>query len=245
MAVLRWGTATAVGPVRAANEDSLLAGRPVFVVADGMGGHAAGQDASRIAVEVFGRFTGERVTGTEPVLAAVGQANAAILAAAAGDGSRTGMGTTVVGLALVEESGVERWLAFNVGDSRIYRLEQGVLEQLSVDHSVVQELIDAGVVTEAERGSHPRSHMVTRVLGTEPAPVADSWLLTPVPGERFLLCSDGLTGDLSDERLESLLGVAEEPGEVARLLVAAALTAGARDNVTVVVVEVLDETHPA
>jgi len=182
-----------VGLVRSHNEDSVSfvvppervgtpTGGSLLLVADGMGGHAAGEFASGLAVAEF-----ERLTDTEAgeltmygVLDLVRQANEAILAEALADGTRTGMGTTLIGLALVRDSGTRRWLVFCVGDSRAYRFADGQLEQLSTDHTEVQELIDAGVVEPANRHRHPRSHILTRALGTDPGPVADCRLLDPV-----------------------------------------------------------------
>jgi PPM family protein phosphatase len=233
-----WGGASDAGSVRAHNEDSMLCDRPIFAVADGMGGGPAGEQASAIAVAALRRCAGVTAIRTEAVLAAVNRANDEILGAAEREVAHRGMGTTVVGLALVTDGDVEHWLAFNVGDSRLYRLAGSVFEQISVDHSEVQELIAAGMLAPEDRASHPQAHVITRVLGTAPAPEADCWLLYPVPGERFLLCSDGLIGELSDERIHALLGSAGTPENIARLLVDEAVRAGAADNVTAVVVEV-------
>jgi protein phosphatase len=210
----------------------------VFVVADGMGGRAAGDEASRLAAAEFARLaTGDGLTADE-VLDTVSRANDAILAASRAEPGRAGMGTTVVGLVLVEESGDQRWFAVNVGDSRLYRWAAGELEQLTTDHSEIQELVDAGVVSAAQRTSHPRRNVVTRALGTLPAPAPDCWLLHPVPGERFVLCSDGLTGHLDDAQISAHLAGQASPDGAASSLVAAAVEAGGNDNVTVVVVDV-------
>ncbi len=225
---LRWGAATDIGRVRQNNEDSLVAEAPVFVVADGMGGRARGDEASRLAAAEFGRLAGGDGPTTDAVLGAVTRANDAILAAARSTESGAGMGTTLVGLVLVEESGDQRWCAVNIGDSRLYRWASGELEQLTVDHSEVQELVDAGILGEAQRAAHPRRNVVTRALGTVPAPVADCWLLHPVPGERFLLCSDGLTGHLDDTQIGAYLASDLSPDGAARRLVAAAVEAGGR-----------------
>ncbi|MFC7482845.1 PP2C family protein-serine/threonine phosphatase [Luedemannella flava] len=237
------GAATDVGRVRHNNEDSLVAEPPVFAVADGMGGRARGDEASRLAAEAFARLAGDDGPTTEAVLDAVTRANDAILAASRTAGSGNGMGTTLVGLVLVEETGGQRWCAVNIGDSRLYRWAGGQLEQLTVDHSEIQELVDAGIVGEAQRSVHPRRNVVTRALGTLPAPVADCWLLHPVPGERFVLCSDGLTGHLDDAEIGEFLAGEATPDGAANRLVAAAVEAGGRDNVTVVVVDVDGTAH--
>jgi protein phosphatase len=242
MIALRWGGATDVGCERDENEDSLFAEPPLFLVADGMGGHAAGAVASRLAVEVLGRLATAPTTDSRSVLTAVADANEAILAAARQESRWAGMGTTLVGLALVADLDQEYWLAFNVGDSRLYRWADGVLEQLTVDHSEVQERIDAGEISAAEGRTAAGRNVLTRALGTQPAPLADCWLLSPGPGERFLLCSDGLSTELTDAHIRSALAAAEPPDVLARRLVADALHEGGRDNVTVVVVDVVDST---
>lgn len=243
MVELRWATATDRGRVRAENEDSCLAVPPVFLVADGMGGRAGGAEASRIAVAAFDRFRDGDPPGADEVLSAVADANSAILAAAVEPGYE-GMGTTLVGLALVAEGDATCWLAFNVGDSRLYRLgpaergTAGTLEQVSIDHSEVQELIGAGLIGADQRRGHPRGHLITRALGIRRRAQVDTWVLSHQPGDRFLLCSDGLSDEVPDEEIARLLAAGPEPVEAADLLVQAAVEAGGRDNVTVVVVEV-------
>jgi protein phosphatase len=237
MITLTWGSATDAGRVRLHNEDALLAEAPVFLVADGMGGHAAGDQASALAVAEFAKLAGARITRSD-VLATIDGANTAILDGVRADESRAGMGTTLAGLALIADGGQDLWLAFNVGDSRIYRLAGSELERISTDHSQVQALVDAGQITEEQRRGHPLGNVVTRVLGMDPPPVVDCWLLWPVAGERFLLCSDGLTGEIPDEQLRALLGQGAAE-ETAALLIRSALSAGAQDNVTAVVVDVL------
>jgi protein phosphatase len=214
----------------------------VFVVADGMGGHAAGEVASGLVAAEFERLAGEAPVTTDAVLETITRANAAILAEAVRSGDYRGMGTTVVGLALVTDGGAERWLAFNVGDSRLYRAYDGVLERVSVDHSEVQELLDAGKITVAQSRIHPRRNIITRALGSDPAPPADSWLLEPVRGERFLLCSDGLSNELDDEEIFAVLSAPGCAEALAARLVDEAVAAGGRDNVTAIVVDVVSVT---
>jgi protein phosphatase len=230
---LEWGSATTAGAVRPANEDSLLALPTLFVVADGMGGHAAGECASHLAVAEFERLAGASLTMYD-VLDGVRAANEAILASAREDPSRAGMGTTLVGLAIVPDG----WLVFHVGDSRAYRLADGRLEQLTTDHTEVQELIEAGVVDPEQRHRHPRSHILTRALGTDPGPQADCQLVPLVPGERFLLCSDGLSTELPDDQIADLLA-GDSPAEAAQRLADAAVEAGGHDNVTTIVIDVV------
>jgi protein phosphatase len=233
-----WGGVTDVGSVRAINEDTMLTERPIFAVADGMGGVPAGGQASEIAIAELRRCAGTASTTTESVLDAVYRANQAILNAARADTAKSGMGTTVVGLALVEDGSGEQWLAFNVGDSRLYRLAGSSFEQITVDHSEVEELVAEGIIAAAERAGHPRAHVITRTLGSTPPPDADCWLMHPVAGERFLLCSDGLTGRLAHDEIHRVMAAGEAPEQTAQLLVDAAIRAGSDDNVTAVVVEI-------
>ncbi len=237
MVTLEWGSATTAGAVRPANEDSLLALPSLFVVADGMGGHAAGECASGLAVASFERLGTAPLTMYE-ILDGVRAANDAILTAAREDPTRAGMGTTLVGLAVVRDGERDAWLVFHVGDSRAYRWADGRLDQLTTDHTEVQELIDAGVVEPEQRHRHPRSHILTRALGTDPGPQADCQLVPLVPGERFLLCSDGLSTELPDDRIADLLP-GGTPTEAAERLADAAVEAGGHDNVTTVVIDVV------
>jgi serine/threonine protein phosphatase PrpC len=243
---LHHGAATDVGLVRTANEDSFLAAPPVFVVADGMGGHESGDVASAIVVEEFGRLADEGYDarrGAEVVAATLGTCQDRI--AELGDehrkhGSRRfHAGTTAVVALLVEDHEGPKWLLANLGDSRVYRYADGVLEQVSVDHSLVQELVDAGTITADEAAIHPERHVITRALGGPDRAEADYFLL-PLPSvERLLLCSDGVTGMIGDDVLAEILGRAADPRDAADDLVAAAVRAGGRDNATAVVVDVV------
>jgi protein phosphatase len=227
-----YGAATSVGRVRQVNEDSYLAVPPLFVVADGMGGHGAGNVASRMAIEEMTACVALRPLFAEAVLTALEHANAHIIER--DEANR--MGTTVAGVAALETVSGEHLMVFNIGDSRVYRLAGGRLEQLTVDHSQVQELVVAGVITREQARTHPRRNVVTRALGSD-AGHPDHWLLPVISGERYLICSDGLTGELSDQAITPLL-TAGTPQQAAEALVAAANDAGGRDNVTAVVFEV-------
>jgi protein phosphatase len=220
--VVRVGAATDVGRVRGHNEDNLLADRTVFAVADGMGGHAAGEVASGIAVDTLRGLAEAPVRRREDLVEALSLANRRILESVARHPEQSGMGTTATGLAVVNAGGSDHWAVFNVGDSRVYRYVDGLLRLVTVDHSEVRELIDAGLITEAEAARHPLRNVVTRSLGSDPAPTPDVWVFPPHPGERFVICSDGLSGELALERIAEL--------------VAAAVEAGGRDNVSVIVV---------
>ena len=191
-----WGAATDVGAVRDHNEDAVLADPPVFAVADGMGGHAAGEVASALALEQLSALRGRAELGDEDVRAAIGAANEAILSWSAEHPETAGMGTTVTGACLAGADGAPHWLVFNVGDSRVYRFADGILSQVTTDHSEVQELVDAGQLTADQAEHYIRRNVVTRSLGSEPAPAADIFPLQVGAGESFLICSDGLTNEV-------------------------------------------------
>ena len=235
LAGLSWGAATDVGLVREQNEDALWAAEGLFAVADGMGGRLAGEVASALAIQVLGDCARRGIGSTLEVIQAVTAANRAIVEAGAQSGARRGMATTVTGLSLVAP---RRWAVFNVGDSRAYRWADQRLSQLTVDHSAVQEMVAAGLLAADEARTHPRRNVVTRALGSLPSPDVDVWELPVTPGERFLLCSDGLTTELPDDEIADALAAEPEPQAAAGELVARALRAGGRDNVTVVVVDV-------
>ncbi len=227
------GAATSVGRVRQVNEDSFLAVPPLFVVADGMGGHGGGDVASRIAIEEMGACVALRPLFPEAVLMALEHANRHIIER--DEANR--MGTTATGLAGIETAGGDHLMVFNIGDSRVYRLADGRLEQLTVDHSEVQELVLAGVITREQARTHPRRNVVTRALGSDAGLHPDHWLLPAVGGDRYLICSDGLFSELPDDIIAPLLAVGDAQ-HAAQTLVAAAIDAGGRDNVTAVVVDI-------
>lgn len=233
-----WGAATDRGRRRILNEDAFLAAAPVFVVADGMGGHEAGEVASACVVDVLrDRLAGQAVT-PELVHAAIEEAHREVQRIEAEPGR--GAGTTVSGVVLAEVAGEPYWIVVNLGDSRTYRLAGGDLEQISVDHSEVQELIEAGAVTRSEAAYHPRRHVVTRAIGAAGEIDVDYWLLPVGRDDRILVCSDGLTGELPDDVVTATLLAEQDPQAAADRLVADAVRAGGRDNVTVVVVDVRD-----
>jgi protein phosphatase len=222
---------------RAHNEDRAWAGRAVFVVADGMGGHAAGEVASGIAAQALAELDEHPVLHPRDVIAQVEEANRRILQSAARHPEQTGMGTTVAGLAVVRTGGTPHWAVFNIGDSRVYRLLDGELRQVTVDHSEVWELVQRGELTPEQAQHHPGRNIVTRILGRDPMGQLDTWVFPPYAGERFLLCSDGLSNELSREQLEQVLTSVADPQEAVEELVRLAVEAGARDNVTAIVVE--------
>ncbi|HWG73445.1 MAG TPA: Stp1/IreP family PP2C-type Ser/Thr phosphatase [Acidimicrobiales bacterium] len=242
---LRAGAATDIGLVRATNQDQLLVAFPLFAVADGMGGHAAGEVASRVAVEALGAAFGELAAPTpEGLGAAARAANRAVWDHAQTEPELRGMGTTLVAIALVEADGSEELAVANVGDSRAYRMHDSALEQITVDHSLVQELVDEGQLAEEEAAYHPQRHVLTRALGVDAAVTVDLMEVSPTPGDRFLLCSDGLVREVGDDQVASILRRFSDPDDSARELVAQAKHNGGNDNITVVVVDVVADEEP-
>ncbi len=210
-----------------------------------MGGHDGGDVASRIVVEEFERLAddgydptrgGDQVAET---LAAcqrrINEYGAGQLAA----GQARGYAGTTVAAALLVDDGGPKWLLVNLGDSRVYRLKGALLEQVSVDHSLVQELVDAGTITSEDAAHHPERHVITRALGGPDPAHADYFLLPLGSVERLLLCSDGISGMIDDEAIRGVLVEAEDPRDAADRLVELALRAGGRDNATAVVVDVV------
>jgi protein phosphatase len=231
------GSATDTGLVRETNEDSVLDTRHLFAVADGMGGHAAGDVASGVAVAHLDRLATRNDLRPDDLVSALGSANDEILAVAAEHADRAGMGTTVAGLGVVRVGGSDHWIIFNVGDSRVYRFATDTLVRMTVDHSEVEEMVAAGRLGRDEARSHPRRNVVTRALGTDPAPSPDLWVFPPTPGERFLICSDGLPLELDEAEIAEVLRSEPSPQRAAKLLVDHAVAAGGHDNVTAVVVD--------
>jgi protein phosphatase len=233
---LSYGYGTDRGLRRELNEDSFIASDPVFAVADGMGGHEAGEIASGMCVRALAAMP-QLATGERSVTAAVLQQY--LLRADSSIREVTGAraGTTLTGAVVVEQMGMPYWLVVNIGDSRTYRLSQGHFAQVSVDHSEVQELVDAGEITPEQATVHPRRHVVTRALGTGEETEADYWLLPVEEGDRILVCSDGLTGELTDDHLFRILSTVAHPQDAVDALIQAALRNGGRDNVTVIVVD--------
>ena len=236
------------GAVRRINEDSYLVAAPLFVVADGMGGHAFGDRASQTAVAAFA----ESIEPGHPaqaqlVVDTIKAANEAVLGLA-GEADGALSGTTLTGVAFVDVGSTDNyhWMAFNVGDSRTYSWDGRSLTQLSIDHSAVQELVDLGQITQLEAERHPNRNVVTRALGADDIVDADVWLLPARARQTFLLCSDGLTKELDDDEIARIIVFHDSeqlretdglPISLAERLVSAAIAAGGSDNVTVVVVE--------
>ena len=233
---LSYGYGTDRGLRRELNEDSYLASDPVFAVADGMGGHEAGEVASGMCIRALAGIP-QLATGERSITAAVLQQYLLRADYSIREATGARAGTTLTGAVVVEQMGLPYWLVMNIGDSRTYRLSQGRFEQISVDHSEVQELVDAGEITAEQATVHPRRHVVTRALGTGDETEADYWLLPVEEGDRVLVCSDGLTGEVGDEDILRILSTEGHPQEAADALIQAALRNGGSDNITVIVVD--------
>ena len=236
--VIAWGAATDTGRRRDHNEDSLIAESPMFAVADGMGGHSAGDVASAAVVARLAEAVVTDFTEPEAIEYALHEATVDIGEAA--DEKSLGVGTTVTGAALTMQEGDPFWTVFNVGDSRVYAFEQNELHQVTTDHSVVQELVAAGLIRAEDAESHPESNVITRAVGFNAEPRTDFWVVPVRKGLRLLLCSDGLTKEIDDERIRLHLAAGLTPMETAQALVDAALASGGRDNVTTIVVDVVE-----
>jgi PPM family protein phosphatase len=232
---LSHGAASHVGLVRRQNEDSFVAGGGIYAVCDGMGGASAGEVASETACRILMGMepepTKERLTAT------VAEANRAIYARSVVDPALAGMGTTLTA-AVRSGDGV---MVAHVGDSRAYLLRDGTLTQITDDHSLVGEMVRRGQLTAAQAAVHPHRSVITRALGTEGEVRPDIFSVDLEPGDRLLICSDGLSGMVAEEDIVALLGGDDDPQAVAESLVAAALKGGGEDNVTVVVIAAVED----
>lgn len=245
--LVNWGAATDTGTLRVQNEDSFLAQDGMFVVADGMGGHNAGEVASAMAIKMLGDAQKAGVTDANQLSEVIKQINKAIFQASADQTDQRGMGTTLTALALTpsnRNSEVSVSVA-NIGDSRTYLLRNGEFRQVSVDHSYVQELVSEGLITKEEARTHARRNIVTRALGIEPNVAVDTWTLPLINGDRYILCSDGLVDEVTDEAIEQCVKQPISPQKLADQLVVIANQNGGRDNITVVVVDVVADGKSA
>lgn len=232
---VRAGAATDIGLRRRLNEDSYLARSPLFLVADGMGGYDAGEIASAAVITEFTALVDRASVSVDEVRDAFDRAQAQVRSLPAGAGA--GAGTTLSGVAITELNGDGYWLTINVGDSRTYRLADGVLEQISVDHSYVQELIDHGELSPEEAWQDSRRNVVTRAIGAGSDTTPDFWLLPAEEGDRILVCSDGISGELEPDQIARVLRSEPSAQDAATRLVHEALLRGGRDNATAVVVD--------
>jgi PPM family protein phosphatase len=226
------------GRRRRRNEDAFVVAPPLFAVADGMGGAKAGEIASRLAAAAIREEEGDRVDVAELIQ----EANRRVFERARDDAAASGMGTTMT-LALVEDDHVT---IGHVGDSRAYRLRDGTLEQLTEDHSLVAELVRSGKLSPEEAVTHPQRSVITRALGTDPDVDVDTFTVDAQPGDLFLLCSDGLTTMVGDERIVDVVAESRDDLErAAKQLIADANRSGGEDNVTVVFFEIAEAGETA
>ena len=231
--MMKWVSRTHVGNVRPTNQDTIILGQNLYGVADGMGGHLAGDIASRMT----GELLAAALTGLEPRTDTLAQCveniNAQVYDRQMSDETLRGMGTTLT----VLWEGADSVFLAHIGDSRAYLLREGEFKQVSQDHSIVAEMMREGLLTEEEASRHPYRHMITRAVGTDPEVEADIHTLDKRPGDRWLLCSDGLTNCVPDSLLsETLAGSSLQ--EAADQLMQLALTRGGQDNITLVITEV-------
>ncbi|QPK81528.1 serine/threonine-protein phosphatase [Schaalia sp. ZJ405] len=244
-----WGAATDAGPVRTENQDSWLSAPPFFVVADGMGGHAGGAQASAVAVHTLGSvmtsaFRGERRLDVTDLDAAIEAAGHAVAELADPDDPSNSPGTTVTGVLALNTSEHPYWLTFNIGDSRTYVVGGGAIRQITKDHTAIQEAKDLMEATHTQLAV-PSAHVVTRALGggLPGSPQADYAVVPIVDGDVAILCTDGVHGVLSDDDLHRAATSGDSPADIAHFLVQAALGAGTRDNASALVVRATTQQH--
>ena len=246
--LIRWGALSDTGILRVQNEDSMLAQEGLFVVADGMGGHNAGEVASAMATSMLKSAHTNGIADAKELGDLIKEINVKIFQSAANKTEQSGMGTTLTALAITTsdqtlgENSVATATVANIGDSRTYLLRNGEFRQVSVDHSYVQELVSDGLITREEARTHARRNIVTRALGIEPVVGVDTWTLPLIAGDRYVLCSDGLVDEVTDADITTCLKRITDPQKTANELVAMANTNGGRDNITVIVVDVLVES---
>ena len=228
------GSATDIGRVRERNEDSVLVSPPLYVVADGMGGHRGGQVASQVALEAM---EGLATEGRGSLADHVRRANRAVWDRSVEDERLAGMGTT---LTAAQIDGASALIA-HVGDSRAYLLRDGTLQQLTTDHTLVARMVKSGEISEAEAEVHPHKNVLTRALGTDEEVEVDEDSIALVDGDRLVLCSDGLTGMVTEDQIQAILENSDQPQQAADRLVKAANRAGGIDNITVVVLDAIGE----
>ena len=228
-----------VGRVRASNQDSGYAGYRMFFVADGMGGHAGGDIASAITAQRMAQMDAQYATPDDAgasILARMLETNELLTQTVSNHEELAGMGTTFSGVIFVEDQAV----IAHIGDSRVYFCRDGKTVQVTIDHTFVQRLVELGRITEEEALVHPRRNVLLRVIGdTNEPPQLDFQVLTTKPGDRWMMCSDGLNGYVSDSIIHMNLSSEQTPDEVVEVLIGEALMAGAPDNVTVVLVDVV------
>jgi protein phosphatase len=234
--IVTWAGATDTGRRRDNNQDAFLAEFPLFVVADGMGGHAGGEIASQSTITRLQGIVDAGDVGTVAIEKALEQAVADI--AAHPETTDEGTGTTLTGVFFDVADGDPRWVSLNIGDSRVYLLREQRLVQVTTDHSVVQELISSGRLSPEEADGHPYSNVITRAVGASELTPPDYLGIEALDGDRFVICSDGLTKELTDYGIQHFLRENDDPAAAVDAMLAAALENGGRDNVTLIIVKI-------
>lgn len=237
---LEWAGVTDVGLRRDTNQDSFFAEYPLFIVADGMGGHAGGEIASQRTIARLEALLAEGQVNRPGIESALELVVGDI--AAHPETTDEGTGTTLTGVFLEADGDDLHWVALNIGDSRVYLLREDRLVQVTTDHSVVQELIAAGKISPDEAEGHPYSNVITRAVGASELTAPDYVTIDVRAGDRFVICSDGLTKELTDYGIQHFLNENDDPGAAVDAMLAAALENGGRDNVTLVIVQVAGDS---
>lgn len=234
---LTWAGVTHTGRRREINQDALLASYPLFIVADGMGGHIGGEIASASTVDRLGGVVADGPVNPKTIEKALTRAVRDI--ASHPETTDDGTGTTLTGVYLDLSDGPPQWVTLNIGDSRVYLVREGDIEQITTDHSVVQELIAAGRLSPEEAENHPYGNVITRAVGPSESVAPDYVRLDVVDGDRFVICSDGLTKELTDYGIQHFLRENDDPAAAVEAMLDAALENGGRDNITIIVLDVV------
>jgi len=237
---LFWAAVTDTGRRREVNQDAMFAEYPLFVVADGMGGHVGGEIASASTIDRLRAVADSGTVNPKTIEKALARAVKDI--ASHPDATDDGTGTTVTGVFLDTTGDAAHWVTLNIGDSRVYLVRDGAIVQITTDHSVVQELVAAGRLSPEEAENHPYGNVITRAVGPSDGVTPDYVRLAVLEGDRFVICSDGLTKELTDYGIRHFLDENADPADAASAMLEAALENGGRDNITIIV---LDVGHPA
>ena len=235
---LSWAAATDTGRRREVNQDAMFAAYPLFVVADGMGGHVGGEIASASTIERLRAVAESGVVTPRTIEKALARAVKDI--ASHPEATDDGTGTTVTGVFLDTAGEAPHWVTLNIGDSRVYLVRDGAIVQVTTDHSVVQELVAAGRLSPEEAENHPYGNVITRAVGPSDGVTPDYVRLDVADGDRFVICSDGLTKELTDYGIRHFLDENPDPAAAVTAMLDAALENGGRDNITVIVLDVRD-----
>jgi len=237
---LFWAAVTDTGRRREVNQDAMFASYPLFVVADGMGGHVGGEIASASTIDRLRAVADSGTVNPKTIEKALARAVKDI--ASHPEATDDGTGTTVTGVFLDTTGDAPHWVTLNIGDSRVYLVRDGAIVQITTDHSVVQELVAAGRLSPEEAENHPYGNVITRAVGPSDGVTPDYVRLDVLEGDRFVICSDGLTKELTDYGIRHFLEENADPADAASAMLEAALENGGRDNITIIV---LDVGHPA